>query len=144
MPVLTVSEKTSPQDGFSRKRRMRPPSSVMTTPNSSGLSTCWRISEATALFFPVVGERLVHVQVGQRVPGDDDERIIFEIFLGLLDAARRPQRRVFHRVDQIDAQFRPVAEVPLDLIGEIIEGDDDVCDAGALEQFDACAACTAC
>ena len=39
MPVLIVSEKTSPHDGFSRKRVMRPSSSVTTTPNSSGLVT---------------------------------------------------------------------------------------------------------
>jgi hypothetical protein len=39
MPVLIVSEKTWPQDGFSRKRSTRPSSSVTTIPNSSGLST---------------------------------------------------------------------------------------------------------
>jgi hypothetical protein len=39
MPVLTVSEKTCPQAGFSRKREMRPSSSVMTIPKSSGFST---------------------------------------------------------------------------------------------------------
>jgi hypothetical protein len=39
MPVLIVSEKTWPHDGFSRKRSMRPSSSVTTIPNSSGLST---------------------------------------------------------------------------------------------------------
>ena len=39
MPVLIVSEKTCPQDGFSRKRSTRPSSSVTTMPNSSGLST---------------------------------------------------------------------------------------------------------
>ncbi len=39
MPVLIVSEKTWPQEGFSRKRSIRPSSSVTTIPNSSGLST---------------------------------------------------------------------------------------------------------
>ena len=39
MPVLIVSEKTWPQDGFSRKRSIRPSSSVTTIPNSSGFST---------------------------------------------------------------------------------------------------------
>lgn len=39
MPVLTVSEKTWPQVGFSRKRWMRPCSSTMMMPNSSGLGT---------------------------------------------------------------------------------------------------------
>ena len=39
MPVLIVSENTWPQLGFSRKRSIRPSSSVTTIPNSSGLST---------------------------------------------------------------------------------------------------------
>src|SRR5581483_1748752 len=39
MPVLIVSLKTCPHDGFSRKRSMRPSSSVTTMPNSSGFST---------------------------------------------------------------------------------------------------------
>ena len=39
MPVLIVSEKTWPHDGFSRKRSTLPSSSVTTIPNSSGLST---------------------------------------------------------------------------------------------------------
>ena len=41
MPVLIVSEKTWPHEGFSRNRSMRPSSSVTTIPNSSGLSTDW-------------------------------------------------------------------------------------------------------
>src|SRR3954453_6958902 len=39
MPVLIVSENTWPQEGFSRKRSIRPSSSVTTIPNSSGFST---------------------------------------------------------------------------------------------------------
>src|SRR4249920_3081820 len=39
MPVLIVSEKTWPHDGFSRKRSILPSSSVTTIPNSSGFST---------------------------------------------------------------------------------------------------------
>ena len=39
MPVLIVSEKTWPQEGFSRKRSIRPSPSVTTIPNSSGFST---------------------------------------------------------------------------------------------------------
>jgi hypothetical protein len=34
-----VSENTCPHEGFSRKRSIRPSSSVTTIPNSSGLST---------------------------------------------------------------------------------------------------------
>ena len=39
MPVLTVSEKTWPQVGFSRKRWIRPSGLAMTMPNSSGSGT---------------------------------------------------------------------------------------------------------
>ena len=39
MPVLIVSEKTWLHEGFSRKRSIRPSSSVTTIPNSSGFST---------------------------------------------------------------------------------------------------------
>src|SRR4051794_9224229 len=42
MPVLIVSEKTWPHDGFSRKRSILPSSSVTTIPNSSGFSTDFR------------------------------------------------------------------------------------------------------
>src|SRR3984893_4264089 len=41
MPVLAWSLKTSPHDGFSRKRLMFPSSSVNTTPYSSGFGTEW-------------------------------------------------------------------------------------------------------
>ena len=37
--MLIVSENTSPQPGFSRKRTIRPSSSVMTIPYWSGLGT---------------------------------------------------------------------------------------------------------
>ena len=39
MPVLTVSENTWPHVGFSRKRWIRPSSSTMMIPNSSGSGT---------------------------------------------------------------------------------------------------------
>ncbi len=42
MPVLIVSEKTWPHDGFSRKRSTRPSSSVTTIPKSSGFGTDFR------------------------------------------------------------------------------------------------------
>ncbi len=50
MPVLIVSLKTWPHDGFSRKRSTRPSSSVTTIPNSSGFSTDLR---------PIVTARLL-------------------------------------------------------------------------------------
>ena len=50
MPVLMVSEKTSPHDGFSRNFVIRPSPSVMTTPYSSGSGT-WRRHRVTAACF---------------------------------------------------------------------------------------------
>ena len=50
MPVLIVSVKTWPHDGFSRKRSIRPSSSVTTIPNSSGLSTLFRAMVTSASF----------------------------------------------------------------------------------------------
>ena len=50
MPVLIVSENTWPHDGFSRKRSIRPSSSVTTIPNSSGFSTDLRPIVTDAFF----------------------------------------------------------------------------------------------
>src|SRR6188474_227242 len=50
MPVLMVSEKTWLQVGFSRKRSMRPSSSVTTIPNSSGFSTDFSPTVTAACF----------------------------------------------------------------------------------------------
>src|SRR5207244_1344992 len=49
MPVLMVSEKTSPHDGFSRNFVIRPSGWVMTTPYSSGFATRTRVSVTAAL-----------------------------------------------------------------------------------------------
>src|SRR5438132_3868639 len=49
MPVLIVSEKTSPHDGFSRNFVIRPSGWVMTTPYSSGFATRTRVSVTAAL-----------------------------------------------------------------------------------------------
>jgi hypothetical protein len=48
MPVLMVSEKTSPHPGFSRNLVMRPSLSVMTTPNCRGSLTDVRVMVAFA------------------------------------------------------------------------------------------------
>ena len=49
MPVLTVSEISSPQVGFSRNWVIQPSSSVTITPYSSGSST--RVSVMVAMAF---------------------------------------------------------------------------------------------
>ena len=49
MPVLIVSEKTCPHEGFSRKRSTLPSSPVTTIPNSSGFSTAFSPIVTSAL-----------------------------------------------------------------------------------------------
>jgi len=51
MPVLMVSEITSPQPGFSRNWVMRRSLSVITTPNCRGSFTEVRVMVASALLF---------------------------------------------------------------------------------------------
>ena len=48
MPVFAVSENTSPQLGFSRKRSMLPSGRVITIANSSGFSTRLSAIDASA------------------------------------------------------------------------------------------------
>ena len=48
--MLTVSEKTWPQAGFSKKREILPSSSNMTIPKSSGFSTLLRTIVASEPF----------------------------------------------------------------------------------------------
>ena len=55
MPVLIVSENTSPHVGFSRKRSIVPSSRVMTMPNSTGFSTRFSAIDANA---PLLAVRL--------------------------------------------------------------------------------------
>src|ERR1700744_3617865 len=85
MPVLIVSEKTWPHDGFSRKRSTRPSSSVTTIPNSSGLSTDFSPIVTAAPFSLWKGQNRAEVEVAERVPRDEEE--------GLVEAvAREPHR----------------------------------------------------
>src|SRR5438045_3644176 len=55
MPVLIVSENTSPHEGFSRNFEMRPSGWVMTTPYSSGFATRTSVSVTTACSGPMLG-----------------------------------------------------------------------------------------
>ena len=76
MPVLIVSEKTWPQDGFSRKRSTRPSSSVTTIPNSSGFSTDLSPIVTAAPFSRWASTSAGQVDVAERVAGDDEERVV--------------------------------------------------------------------
>ena len=61
--------------------------------------------------FPVEPHHLAQVHVGQRVTGDDEERVVLELVLRVLHRARRAQRRFLGGVPQRHADVFAVAEV---------------------------------
>ena len=87
-----------------------------------------------AVFLAVVGDGFVEVDVGERVAADDEEGVVPEVLFGLLHAARRSERRIFHRIDDIDAPLGAIAEIAFDLIRQVVQRDYDVGDAVLLEQ----------
>src|ERR1017187_220705 len=105
MPVFTVSEKTCPQVGFSWKRWIRPSSSTMMMPNSSGPGT---LGTPTAT-------------IAQRV-------------LRVLDTARGAQRRLLGRVLQAHIEVLAIAEIVAHHGGEELDGDDGLVESVLAEQ----------
>ena len=91
MPVLTVSENTWPQVGFSRNRWIRPSSSTMTMPNSSGFGHPGQRHGDQRAVVLVEADQVGQVDVGERVAGDDQERLVPQRVLGVL--ARCPRCR---------------------------------------------------
>ena len=134
MPVLTVSENTWPQVGFSRKRSIQPSSSMMTMPNSSGSGTRVRPIVTSAPLSLVELDQVGEVDVGERVAGDDEEGLVAQRVLGVLDAAGGAERRLLGGVVQRHAELLAVAEVVADQAGEELHGDDDLVEAVPLEQ----------
>ena len=103
MPVLIVSEKTWPHDGFSRNRSTRPSSSVTTIPNSSGLSTDLRPIVTAAPFVPVRLDESGQVDVAERVARDDDERL-GQALVRQPDGAGRPERLLLDGVVDVEPE----------------------------------------
>jgi xanthine dehydrogenase molybdopterin-binding subunit B len=102
MPVLIVSEKTWPQDGFSRKRSILPSSSVTTIPNSSGFSTDLSpIVTARRLLAMEVDERL-QVDVAEASP--EMTTNVSSSFRSRGGRAGRAERRLLDRVLDVDAR----------------------------------------
>jgi hypothetical protein len=91
MPVLIVSEKTCPHDGFSRKRSILPSSSVTTIPNSSGFSTDFRPDRHGGVAVAMELEQRAEVDVAERVAGDDEHRVV-QLARREPDRSGRPQR----------------------------------------------------
>ena len=83
---------------------------------------------------PVEPDHVGQVDVGERVTGDDDERLAPQVLFGVLDTARGPERHFFGDVAQAHAEFFTVAEVVADQGGEELHGDDRVLKPVSLQQ----------
>ena len=135
MPVLIVSEKTWPQDGFSRKRSTRPSSSVTTIPNSSGFVDRLEPDRHIGALLPVRGDQRGQVDVAERVPGDDDEGLGERV-------AREPhgaggaQRLLLDRVLDRQSHRLAGAEVAANRLRHEGERDDDVLEPVRLQQLE--------
>jgi len=77
MPVLTVSENTWPQVGFSRKRWIRPSSPTMMMPNSSGFGTLARPTVTSApcsLWYRTIADRSMSVSASPEITRNGPDR----------------------------------------------------------------------
>ena len=135
MFVLIVSEKTSPHVGFSRNRSIVPSSRVMTMPNSTGFSTRFNAIDRERVGRAVRLHDLAEVDVGERVAGDHEERLV-ELVHRVADRTRGAERRLLGRVPHAHAELRAVAEVVADVVREERDRDDDVVEAVLREQPD--------
>ena len=136
MPVLIVSEKISPQDGFSRKRVILRVSSTMTTPNSSGLLTRLSVIVANAPLSVCSAASAPRSRSVNASPEITTNGASFNSGSAIFDGACGPERRIFDDVRHVDAEIAAVAEVAFDLVGEVVERRDDLGDAVTAEQID--------
>ena len=79
-------------------------------------------------------DHLGQVHVGQRVAGDDQERVVLERVLGVLDRAGRAERRLLRRVLQRHADVLAVAEVVPHQRRQELDGDDRLLHPVPLQQ----------
>jgi len=73
----------------------------------------------------VVLDHRAEVDVGHGVPADHEEGIVQQR-LGLLDAAGGAERGLFDAVGDVHAHGRAVPEKVLDVLGHVLQGDDDI------------------
>ena len=128
MPVLIVSEKTWLQEGFSRKRSIRPSSSVTTIPNSSGFSTDLSPIVTAAPFSRWNADQVGQVDVAEGIAGDDEEGLV-EAVAREAHRAGGAERRLLDRVLDRHAQRVAVAEVAADRLRQERHRDDHVVEA---------------
>ena len=87
------------------------------------------------LLLLVEADERAEVDVAERVPGDDEERLV-ERALGELHRAGRAHRRLLDGVADRDALALPRAEVAADRLRHEGERDDDVVEAVLLQELD--------
>jgi hypothetical protein len=133
-PVLIVSEKTWPQDGFSRKRSIRPSSSVTTIPNSSGLST--DLSPIVTAASRSLWTRMISVRSTSQSASPEMTRKVSSS----LSLASRTEPAVPSGDSSTSTRSRPeplaVAEVAADRLRHERDGHDHLVEAVLLEQLD--------
>ncbi len=135
MPVLTVSEKTSPGLGFSRKRWMQPSSLVITTPYSRGLAT--RVSTRVAAaprrrWNSTAGRRSKSVSASPQMM----RKVSCEAIQEAAHAAGGAEGHVFDHVVEGEAELVAVAKVAFHFIREVVQGGEGLGDALVAEEVD--------
>ena len=84
----------------------------------------------------VGGDEGGEIDVGERIPAEDQKAVVVQEVLGFLHTAGRPQRRVLDCVTEVHAELAAVAKILLDIVGQIVQRDDDLADPVAQEQFE--------
>ncbi len=92
--MLTVSEKTCGQPGFSTKRLIKPASSQMAIRIQAAFDLA-RTMVTSAPLSLVGPDCLLKIKIADGVAAHDD-KILVEKIGGVFHAARRPQGRVLH------------------------------------------------
>ena len=135
MPVLTVSLKTCPQVGFSRKRWTRPSSSRIVMPNSRGSAHPGQADRHQRADAPRWWrDQPGQVDVGERVTADDEERVVAQRGFAFLTLPAVPERLVLGGVGQRHPELFAVAEVVADEGGEELDRHDGLGESVPPEQ----------
>ena len=134
MPVLIVSENTSPHVGFSRNRSIVP--SALGDDDAElerVLDALQRDRRRTRSRSRCAFDERGEVDVGEHVAGDHEERLV-ELVGRVAHRARGAERRVLGGVPHAHAEVGAVAEVVADLVGEERDRHHDVVEAVLGEQ----------
>ena len=129
MPVLIVSEKTWPHDGFSRKRSTRPSSSVTTIPNSSGFVDRLQADRDRRACFSRWNSTSASRSKSQSASPEMTRNVSSSVPAASRTEPAVPSGRLLDRVLDVHAERLAVAEVAADRLRQERDGDDDVLEA---------------